>query len=104
MHYSGGVSGAEARSIYGLGSPHQFLPLFDGAECAGMDTEIFFYGDSGRYSAYKVRLAKSICNKCPIIEMCRDFAMGLPGIHGIWGGTTEYERQELRRIINAKAG
>lgn len=37
------------------------------------------------------QIAKAICSKCPIRERCLDYAVQAK-MKGIWGGTTEAER------------
>lgn len=37
-------------------------------------------------------VAKSICQKCPIIEDCFTYALETNQRHGIWGGTSPSER------------
>jgi hypothetical protein len=40
--------------------------------------------------------AKRICAACPVVEPCLDFAMRT-NAEGVWGGTTETERRQLRK-------
>ena len=70
----------------------------DKAACAqpGIDPEIFF-------NAEKREDALRICDFCPSIDDCAAFAQrldsdGLPiGAYGVWGGTTQEYRHEIRR-------
>jgi hypothetical protein len=39
------------------------------------------------------RAAKAICANCPVRTLCRAYALGSGELYGIWGGTTERERQ-----------
>jgi WhiB family transcriptional regulator, redox-sensing transcriptional regulator len=41
--------------------------------------------------------ARAICAACPVRQECYDFAMSDPDLLGVFGGTTERERRELRR-------
>lgn len=43
-----------------------------------------------------IRNAKMVCNSCDYQVECLAWAMDKKEI-GIWGGTTEYERAQLRR-------
>ncbi len=61
---------------------------FDYAKCVGMDTEIFF--------AEGTQFAKQFCSNCPVIEACREEAVK-NHLRGVWGGTTESERESIRR-------
>jgi hypothetical protein len=41
-----------------------------------------------------------ICDKCPVRSLCLDFAMRTEdpdGEAGYWGGTTPFQRQQLKR-------
>lgn len=46
-------------------------------------------GKSGRF-------ARSLCAKCPVRDLCLQYAVEHHEI-GIWGGTSETERRELRK-------
>jgi WhiB family redox-sensing transcriptional regulator len=49
----------------------------------------------GRTSAAE-EAALAVCQRCPVIEECLAFALE-HGEAGVWGGTTEAERREMRR-------
>lgn len=59
------------------------------AKCIGMPTAMFFpeRGDP-------VEPAKAVCRTCPLTEQCLAAAGGQVGI---WGGTTDDERRQMRR-------
>jgi WhiB family redox-sensing transcriptional regulator len=40
--------------------------------------------------------ARKMCNGCPIIEQCFQYAIKWE-IHGVWGGTTANQRKMFRR-------
>jgi WhiB family redox-sensing transcriptional regulator len=63
----------------------------DRPACAGEDPELFFpeQGDS-------VTAAKRICAGCPLRTGCLEFAMEHGIRFGVWGGTCEADRRELR--------
>lgn len=67
--------------------------------CADADPEIFF-PEPGQSA--QIAEAKSWCDgtdevpECPLRAMCLRVALRR-GEHGVWGGTTEAERDELRR-------
>lgn len=70
------------------------------AACAGMDTEIFFpmaSGDPHHIEAVQlqIRVAKAICNDCPVVASCLQEAIRLGDVHGIFGGLTGKERRAL---------
>lgn len=70
--------------------------------CAYVDPELFFpqeieIGDSAIVSKYaNIAAAKAICNSCPLIVPCLEYAINNSEI-GIWGGTTESQRDGLRK-------
>jgi hypothetical protein len=75
------------------------------AVCAQVDPELFFFDVAGG-SPQKIKQAKEICVTCPIINECREEAItkkvglfdgGSAFVVGIWGGTTEAERKEIRK-------
>ncbi|ATQ30199.1 WhiB family transcriptional regulator [Rhodococcus ruber] len=57
----------------------------------GLDSEGEPAGDRLR----RERRAKAICSRCPVLVLCREFALQ-SGEFGIWGGTTERERRCIR--------
>ncbi|MGH3097919.1 MAG: WhiB family transcriptional regulator [Streptosporangiales bacterium] len=62
--------------------------------CADADADVFF--PVSELDTVSVAEALSYCMACPVIESCREFAVRT-GQHGIWGGTTETHRANLRR-------
>ena len=76
--------------------PADELPLFERpawqaqAACRGMDTALFF-PTRGELVPPAVRAA---CGSCPVRAECLDAGMSE---NGIWAGTSERERQRLRR-------
>jgi WhiB family redox-sensing transcriptional regulator len=70
----------------------------EGAACAQTDPELFF-PDRGKPSVE----AKLVCRRCPAAAACLEFALNSPiRVQGVWGGTTEKERRELRRQQGVK--
>lgn len=70
----------------------------DGAECEQLP-EMFFPEDSPDPDSRRieVRIAKAICNRCPIVEPCLAYALAAKEPYGVWGATTAEERQVGRR-------
>ena len=70
------------------------------ALCVGMDPEFFFPlpGD-----VLGIAAAKAVCAACPVLRNCLAYALGRGHLTGIWGGTTEEERQALRSPRAASA-
>lgn len=90
------LSGAPSAMGSGMSNPRNWIT--DGA-CFGSYDARFFpaRGDSNKE-------AKAICfGKCSIREACLEHALTQPERFGIWGGTSERERQEIRRLRNEEA-
>ena len=67
------------------------------AACRSADPDLFFpISDSGP-ALEQTMAAKAICAACRVRRECLAFALRTGQIHGIWGGTTEYERAAVRR-------
>jgi WhiB family redox-sensing transcriptional regulator len=60
------------------------------ASCRLADPELFFAEDAD--TEYALR----ICSGCPVREECLDWALVTEAAYGVWGGTTEEERRQLR--------
>ena len=72
-------------------------PDFDGAEpCASVGTEHFYVETS---SVTAANAAKAVCVGCHSLDMCLEWAIHHES-YGVWGGTTGFERRELRRRRN----
>lgn len=61
-----------------------------------------FFGDKGS----SAKTAKRICAKCDVSAQCLEYALSLSLMHGqpvkgIWGGTTERDRRQLRKSLAA---
>lgn len=73
-------------------------PYVDNLTSQWMEEGICNYENRGLfYSLYigEQREAVKICQKCPIIDKCREYAITNNEI-GVWGGTTEKQRRKLR--------
>lgn len=71
-------------------------PRFTGTEpCVQVGTEHYFTHDDK--PAYEnLRTIKSLCNQCHSKDPCLEYALSV-NVQGIWGGTVEKERREIRR-------
>lgn len=69
------------------------------ALCRDTDPELFFpIGTTGQ-ALLQISRAKEVCCECPVKFECLDFAMETNQDTGIWGGTSEEERRQMRREI-----
>jgi WhiB family redox-sensing transcriptional regulator len=64
---------------------------FDQAACRGVALAVFFPGQ-GR----SAMPARNICQHCPVSTPCLDYALADPALVGVFGGTTESERDHIR--------
>ena len=74
-------------------------PWMAEAKCVDADPELFF-PQRGESTAP----AKAICQACPVRAACLDYALSINERNGIWGGTSERERRQIRRQMDALAG
>ncbi len=71
------------------------------AVCRDTDPELFFpIGTTGQ-ALLQIDKAKEVCDECPVKVKCLDFAIETNQDSGIWGGTSEEERRDIRRQIAA---
>ncbi|HCK79167.1 MAG TPA: WhiB family transcriptional regulator [Actinobacteria bacterium] len=67
------------------------------AACRDADPELFFpIGNTGP-ALLQIAEAKKVCNSCPVVAACLQWALETGQEAGVWGGTSEDERRELRR-------
>lgn len=77
--------------------------FWEGAACAGVDTNIFFSPDVEEIKLTRVQqtvrdnAAKRICASCPIKARCRNWAITRDE-KGVWGGLTEKERIQRQKV------
>ena len=62
--------------------------------CREADPTLFFHPEGERGPARRNRdsAAKAICASCPVMLECREHALAVREPYGVWGGTTESER------------
>jgi WhiB family redox-sensing transcriptional regulator len=63
--------------------------------CLRADPELFFPLSSVGPSAEQLNQAKTVCAGCQVRAECLEFALATRQVHGVWGGTSEDERQRL---------
>ena len=59
-----------------------------------------FFGEDSETEGMRVenrRIAKKLCETCPVINQCLNYAMTANEPFGIWGGLTVNQRRRLRR-------
>ena len=69
------------------------------AACTTVDPDLFFPIAKPGPAAEQVARAKAVCAGCEIRQECLDYALDARSVQGIWGGTSEEERQLIRRRL-----
>jgi len=64
----------------------------DEALCAGQPAEQWFPRTDTEQAT---NAARGVCRRCPVRQLCLDYALAHDERHGIWGGYTERERKAL---------
>ena len=67
------------------------------ALCRDTAPDLFFPVGSTGLAVEQIEAAKAVCNECPSKAPCLQFALDTNQDSGIWGGTSEDERRQLRR-------
>lgn len=80
---------------------NHFPVLSEKPSCADYPAEWWFpdepRGNNKRWSRTPDAMkARSICEDCPALMECRNYALAYAGLHGIWGGLDHQERKELQ--------
>lgn len=63
------------------------------AACRTADPDIFFPVSAHGPGREDIARAKAVCARCPVRRQCLQFALATHQVHGVWGGTTEEERE-----------
>jgi hypothetical protein len=69
-------------------------PHFDGTQACQNPTPAAASAFSGTIGA-DPSPALALCSACPFVDECRDWALA-HDVYGVWGGTTEDDRAEIR--------
>ena len=67
------------------------------ASCCDTDPDLFFPVGTTGSALEQIATAKQVCNSCPAQLACLEFALRTNQDTGVWGGTSEEERRQLRR-------
>lgn len=73
------------------------------AICRDTDPELFFPVGSTGQALLQIARAKEVCGECTVKSECLEFAIETNQDTGIWGGTSEEERRQIRREIAVRA-
>jgi WhiB family redox-sensing transcriptional regulator len=69
----------------------------DKAECRTEDPDLFFPKGEGGPSLLTIDAAKAVCRRCPVFELCRQWALETREEYGVWGGLSEADRRAIHR-------
>ena len=70
-------------------------PFWAGRAACRKHPDVNFFPGRGEDSAP----AKAVCTNCPVKDICLEVALRNVEKFGIWGGTSEKERRQLRRDL-----
>jgi len=62
------------------------------AACRGQGPDDFVRGPRSDYGK-----TVELCQSCPVRQQCLEYALTDDSIMGMWGGTTDVDRREIRR-------
>ena len=68
------------------------------AACRDTDPDLFFPVGSTGLALEQIESAKVVCEACASQADCLEFALATNQDSGVWGGTSEEERRQLRRL------
>lgn len=71
---------------------HNVSEWRNSAACRSKNTELFFY-----QKEKDVIEAKKVCNKCPVKDVCAEYALSGGIGFGVWGGLSEQDRAAILR-------
>jgi len=67
------------------------MSWWDRAACRDADTDAFYPEGAGL-----TKTAERLCERCPVMTDCLDWALAHDEVWGTWGGLSERERRQLR--------
>lgn len=71
------------------------IAWMEDALCRSVGGDHWFPDDYGSGTEY--RMAKAICQQCPVINECLQMALDGNERSGLWGGLSPMERRKLRK-------
>ena len=67
------------------------------AACRDTDPDLFFPVGTTGPAIEQIENAKAVCRVCPAQTLCLEYAIDTNQDSGIWGGTSEDERRQIRK-------
>ena len=74
----------------------------DLASCRDTDPDLFFPVGTTGPAIEQIATAKRVCAECLAKDECLEYALNTNQDSGIWGGTSEEERRDIRRRLAAR--
>jgi WhiB family redox-sensing transcriptional regulator len=71
------------------------------AACRDTDPDLFFPVGTTGPAIDQIEAAKAVCRACEAHTACLEFALATNQESGVWGGTSEEERRQLRKAWQA---
>jgi WhiB family redox-sensing transcriptional regulator len=71
------------------------------ASCRDTDPGLFFPVGTTGAALDQIAAARRVCEDCEAVSLCLEFALNTNQDSGVWGGTSEEERRQIRRERNA---
>ncbi len=72
------------------------------AACRDTDPDLFFPVGTTGPAIEQIENAKAVCRGCEAQTLCLEYAIATNQDSGIWGGTSEDERRQLRKRYAAR--
>lgn len=73
------------------------------AACRDEDPELFFPDGTTGPASDQTRRAKAVCQSCRVSNQCLQWALDNNQDAGIWGGLSEEERRNIRRLYRPQS-
>jgi WhiB family redox-sensing transcriptional regulator len=70
--------------------------------CRDTDPDLFFPVGTTGPAIEQIENAKAVCQQCPVQTPCLEYALATNQDSGVWGGTSEEERRQLRKQYVAR--
>ena len=74
----------------------------DLASCRDTDPDLFFPVGTTGPAIEQIAQAKRVCAECLVQADCLEYAISTNQDSGVWGGTSEEERRQMRRARQAR--
>ena len=64
--------------------------------CQGSEGDLFFPDDYTLAHWRQIEAAKALCGPCPLLDLCRGWAVPQADLDGVWAALTPPERRRIR--------